>query len=228
MFTQKLPPEIQQAIVGYLDFISLLKLRDTNTAFRDLVNTSLSKPGIILPARAELLELYLEVQRRPSYRTYEYDLDDEEPFCGEEYLSTIRAQISLSAPDLRIPAAFECWVLEWPQNEALGWFWLSQLGVMDNLLPLEKGMGLLHDSLEADATVVGLFVDSHGCQDYTILFLEGLGERSGKVWKGDICQMIEIEDEEEEEDDSEEEEGDWEEEEGDNMAESWTEWLRTL
>ncbi len=81
----------------------------------------------------------------------------------------------------------------------------------DNLLPLEKGMGLLHDSPEADATVVGLFVDSHGCQDYTILFLEWLGERSGKVWKGDICQMAKIE-----------------EEEGDNMVESWTEWLRTL
>jgi len=71
---------------------------------------------------------------------------------------------------------------------------------------------LLHADVDSEE-VVGLFISSHGCQYYTALFFEGLGERSGKVWRGDICEIGEIED--------------WEEE-GKHMADSWTEWLRKL
>jgi hypothetical protein len=56
-----LSTELQHVILGYLDFISLLNIKHTSTIWTDRVNTALSKTNIILPARAKLLELYLEL-----------------------------------------------------------------------------------------------------------------------------------------------------------------------
>ena len=85
---------------------------------------------------------------------------------------------------------------------------------------------LFTSGAKEDGPMVGIFLDSHGCQDYSILFFGAGKESGGVVWKGDICSLIE-EDEDEDEDEEEEEEEDEEEVDGWNADEiSWVDWLR--
>jgi hypothetical protein len=231
-----LSTELQQGILGYLDFISLLNIKYTSTIWRDRVNTALSKTNIILPARAKLLELYLELPRHPSCRPP----DDIEPFLGEEYLSKLRAEIAQQAPNANvgIPAEFELWILEWPHIAELGFTWFAEnygYGEDDGGIGCSnpKRMLVALSSTDEYASEVGIFVRGHGCQDYSILFFEEGKESGGVVWKGDICQLLEEaheEEEDEEEDDDEEEEEDDEEEVDVEKVDvdevSWVDWLR--
>lgn len=193
MSLEALSTELQQNILGYLDFISLLNTRNASTTWRDRVNTSLSKANIILPARAKLLELYLELHLYPSLL---YP-SDEEPFSGEEYISTLRSQIATCAPksNLCIPAEFEHWILEWPQCAPLSFAWFVETYGYDDgsLGSKDARTRLSYASCDEDAEPVGIYVGYHGCTIYSTLFFEEGKESDGVVWTGDICEMEETE-----------------------------------
>jgi hypothetical protein len=219
MSLEALSTELQQSILGYLDFISLLNIRNTNTNWRDLVNVSLSKPDIILPARIKLLNLYLELHQYPLLLPSSDDIDPgEEPFSGTEYISTLSAQIAQYAPNanLRIPAEFEHWVLEWPSRAPLSFSYFAELEEDNGEKFLSSNDAVkrlswpVQSSAEVDEDLAGLYVQYHGCTIYTTLFFEGEKERDGMVWTGDICEMGEVEE--------------WDEDE--NLAGCWTKWLR--
>jgi len=212
MSLEALSTELQQGILSYLDIISLLNIKHTSTIWRDRVTTALSKPNIILPARAKLLELYLELPHRPSYRPP----DAIPPFLGAEYLSSLRAEIAQHAPTphLTIPAEFEIWILEWPHIAPVGFTSFAEDYGYGN----EGGIGcvdpktiLAHASPEEDAPIVGMFLSSHGCQDWSVLFFEAGRESDSTVWKGDVCEM-------------EQALNKWDEDKC--FANSWVDWLR--
>jgi hypothetical protein len=224
MSLPRLSTELQQLILGYLDFISLLNFRNTNPTFRDLVDTSLSKPGVIPPARVKLLELYQELHLSLIPPTSSHDVlnnEIKELLNARKYISSLQSQIAYYAPKakLKIPAEFEYWALEWPQHAPLSFSYLKENDGDRFWRGEDAGEKLSFQGAEGegDADLVGVFIREHGCTDYTTLFFES-GEgwvnddgRGGKVWIGDICEMAEIES--------------WEE--GENLAGCWTEWLRS-
>jgi hypothetical protein len=210
MSLEALSTELQQGILGYLDIISLLNIKHTSKIWRDRVNNALSKTNIILPARARLLELYLELPHRPSIPPY-----DIEPFLGEEYLSNLRAVIAQHAPNphLGIPLEFELWILEWPHAAPGGFTFIAKdcgYGEDGGIGCTDPNRMLLTFRAKEDTPMVGIFVSSHGCQDYSILFFDAGKESDGVVWQGDICEMEEIDD--------------WDADE--ILADSWVDWLR--
>lgn len=218
MSLEALSTELQQNILGYLDFISLLKTRNTSTTWRDRVNVALSKPNIILPARAKLLQLYLDLNQHPSIFKTAVDEDEVpgDPISSEEYLSGLRAHIAQYAPklNLRIPAEFECWMLEWPPWAPLSFAWYRwNYGYeWDCGLGCLEPKRLAYASMEEDADVVGLLIGNHGCQTWTILFFGAGKENDGMVWMGEYDELDEVED--------------WDVDEDEYLAASWTDWLR--
>jgi hypothetical protein len=205
MSLKALSTEIQQSTLGYLDFISLLNIRNTNTIWRDLVSASLSKPNIILPTRVKLLELYLELHQYPSLLPSPDDIDpEEEIFSGTEYLSNLSAQITQYAPNanFRIPAEFEHWILEWPSCAPLSFTYFAELEEDYGerfLSSNDAGERLSWSSASEEMDLAGLYVRYHGCTVYTTLFFEAGKERDGMVWSGDICEMEEGEEWDEDE-----------------------------
>jgi len=124
MCLEKLSPELKQIVIGFLDFITLLNLRNTSKTWRDTVNLALSQTGVIHSARVKLLHLYLDLSNYPSFLTSrEHILPHLKPFSRNQYLERLRTEISKHSSSARIPDEFELWILEWPENAVIGWTW---------------------------------------------------------------------------------------------------------
>src|ERR1700739_3892537 len=95
MCLETLSLEVKQIVIGFLDFITLLNLRNTSKARRDTFNFALSQTGVIHSARAKLLRLYLDLSNYPSFlAAREHILPHLKPFSRNQYLDHMRTAIS--------------------------------------------------------------------------------------------------------------------------------------
>jgi hypothetical protein len=119
-----LSTELKQIIIGFLDILGLKSLRNTNKTLRDLVDSSLAQSNIILPARAKLLRLYLELHLYPSFiASRKHIVPHLTPFSRTQYLEDLQRQILNHNPKARVPEEFAIWILEWPDNAVISWAW---------------------------------------------------------------------------------------------------------
>jgi hypothetical protein len=124
MSLETLSTELKQLILGFLDLVSLINIRNTNRALRDIVNDTLTQSGVIRPARAKLLQLYLQLHLYPSFRASRRLIGPHiKRFSRSQYLEQLQSQISAHSPKARIPEEFALWVTEWPENAVIGWAW---------------------------------------------------------------------------------------------------------
>ena len=189
MSLSTLPVEIKLRILGFLDFVSLHRIRNTNRAWQNIVNDSLTRPNIICPARVKLLRLYLDLHLYPSFRASRKNVMPYlEQFSREKYLENLQSEISKLCPKARIPEEFALWIMEWPENAIIDRVWPGVEDNYDYFAAVLSGPEqsddddepLGNDDLNPD--IVGLIVEDHGCNIYTILFVDRDTAQDGMIW----------------------------------------------
>ena len=215
MSLERLATELKQAIIGFLDLMSLVNVRNTNKNLHHLVNDALTQPSIIHTARANLLRLYLDLHRYPSFHeSRKHILPHLIPFSRQQYLNKFKTEISKHCPKAQIPEEYELWIKEWPEKAVIGWAWPG----LDSIFDIAAGKrgenrhwwrtyggNMLHCSTNeltfdtllfgSKDEVEGIFVQSHGCTLYSVLYFNCGSLRDGTVWSGgDICGIEEVDD----------------------------------
>jgi len=181
MCLETLSLELKHIVIGFLDFITLLNLRNTSKAWRDTVNLALSQTGVIHSARAKLLRLYLDLPNYPSFlAAREYILPHLKPFSRNQYLENLRTEISKHSSSARIPDEFELWILEWPENAVIGWAWPGLDGSF-NMQAGKRGKKLLFRSRNHQDNQAHWW-RVHGANTLSVLEEPDLGSGYGRLF----------------------------------------------
>lgn len=120
----KLSTELKFIIIGYLELQSLINLRQTCRILRDIIDDASKLEKVLLPARAKLLSLFLDLHKYESFvESRKHVWKSLNLFDRKSFLSDLATKLQAAGNERRIPPEFETWILEWPERAVIGWVW---------------------------------------------------------------------------------------------------------